>query len=337
MIWSARSLAVATVLFADLWVAHADPHVLRIATAAPDGSGWARELKAVTRELEAESNGQVSIKWYFGSIAGSESEVESRIRRKQLDGIASGGMECMRLAPTMRIARVPGLFETREEVMYVLNRLRPDIDGELKREGFVTLGWSGFGFDAVFSRTPVTSMAELRKGKYWLWSLDPVWQAFAREMGLSYVVSEPNDAAAAYRDQNLAGMIANPSVALVFQWSTETHYFTPLSAAFLPVCMLMSTASFEELDRNSQEQLRAASAKMLARVNMVSEDGDRSLLGGLFEKQGLHRVPVSPEFKRAFLDEARRARNALGDKLIPTALFKRVDAHLAEYRSTHHQ
>ena len=329
-----RSIAFAAVLLSGLVVAHAEPHVLRIATAAPDGSGWARELKAVTRELEAESNGRVSIKWYFGSIAGSESEVESRIRRKQLDGIASGGMECMRLAPTMRIARVPGLFETREEVMYVLNRLRPDIDGELKREGFITLGWSGFGFDAIFSRTPVTSMAELRAGKYWLWSLDPVWQAFAHEMGIPYAISEPNDAAAAYRDQNLAGMIANPSVALVFQWSTEAHYFTPLNASFLPVCVLVSTASFEELDGVEQEQLRAASAKMLARVNMVSDDVDRSLLGGLFEKQGLHRVPLSPEFKRAFVDEARRARNALGDKLIPATLLRRVETYLAELRAT---
>lgn len=316
-------------------VARAEPHVLRIATAAPDGSGWARELKAVTRELEAESRGQMTVKWYFGSVAGTELEVEDRIRRKQLDGIASGGMECMRLAPTMRIARLPGLFENRDEVMYVLARLRPEIEGELRKAGFVNLGWSGFGFDAVFSRAPVTSMADLRAAKFWLWTQDPVWQAAAHEMGIPFVVSEPNDAAAAFRSQALAGMIANPSVALVFQWSTDARYFTPLNASFLPVCVLLTVSAYEELDADAQAQLRAASAKMLSRVNMVSEEADRALLDGLFEKQGLHRVPLSPQFKRAFLDETRRARAALGDKLVPAALLRRVDDYLAELRAAH--
>ena len=328
-----QSKAAAVAFFSVLSVASAEPHVLRIATAAPDGSGWARELKAVTRELEATSGGQVSIKWYFGSLAGNELEVESRIRRRQLDGVASGGMLCMRLAPTMRVSRIPGLFQTRDEVMHVLNRLHTEIDGELGREGFVSLGWAGFGFDILFSRAPITSMAGLRAGKLWVWNLNPVLQAFERELGISFATGEPNDAARALRDQGLSGMIANPNVALAFQWSTEARYFTPLDVAFLPVCVLVSKASFEELDTESKEQLRAASAKMLARINLVSEDADRALLGGLFERQGLHRVALSAEFKRAFLDEARRARRALGDRLVPTALLDRVDGILAELRS----
>ncbi|MGZ4211321.1 MAG: TRAP transporter substrate-binding protein DctP [Actinomycetota bacterium] len=315
-------------------VAHAEPAVVRIATAAPEGSGWARELKAVTRELNASSNGELSLKWYFGSIAGTELEVQDRIRRGQLDGIASGGMLCMKLAPTMRIARIPGLFNSRDEVMHVLNRLHPEIDAEFRQHGFVNLGWSGFGFDAVFSRKPITSMADLRSGKFWLWSLDPVWQAVAREMGISFVTSEPNDAAQAYREQGLAGMVANPSVALVFQWSTEARYFTPLHAAFLPVCVLVSNSAFDALATDQKDALRAASAKMLARVSDVSESTERQLLGGLLERQGLRPVRLSPEFERAFLDEARRAREALGDKLVPTALLHRVNGYLAELRAT---
>jgi TRAP-type transport system periplasmic protein len=327
-----RAAAAVVAFFCALSAASAETHVLRIATAAPDGSAWARELKAVTRDLETASHGELSLKWYFGSIAGTELEVEDRIRRKQLDGIASGGMLCMRLAPTMRIARIPGLFQSREEVMQVLGRLHTEIEGEMRLRGFVSLGWSGFGFDAVFSRAPVASMADLRNGKFWLWSLDPVWQSFAREMGISFVVSEPNEASAAFRDQALAGMIADPSVALAFQWSTETRYFTPLDASFLPVCVMMSTAAYDELEPEAREQLRAASAKMLARVNIVTEDADRALVNGLFERQGLHRVPVSPEFKRAFIEEAQRARHALGDRLVPVALLDRVDAILAELR-----
>jgi TRAP-type C4-dicarboxylate transport system substrate-binding protein len=327
-------VAAACIAFlAAMPLAQADRRVLRIATAAPDGSSWARELKAESRELETASHGSVAIKWYFGSIAGTELEVENRIRRGQLDGVASGGILCMRLAPTMRVARIPGLFQSREEVQQVLNRLRPDFEAELQQKGFLTLGWGGFGFDAVFSREPITSMEGLKRGKFWLWSLDPVWQLVAQEMGIGVVATEPGDAMKAYEGQNLQGLIGNPSVALAFQWSTEARYFTPLHAAFLPVCLLVTTAAFDSLNTEAKEALRTASAKMLVRVNAVSEDTDRALLDGLFEKQGLRKAPVSPQFRRAFLDEARRAREALGDRLVPPALLKRVNEILVELRA----
>jgi hypothetical protein len=47
------------------------PVVLRIATAAPDGTAWARVFHAMGRELETESGGAVTSKWYFGGIAGN--------------------------------------------------------------------------------------------------------------------------------------------------------------------------------------------------------------------------------------------------------------------------
>jgi TRAP-type C4-dicarboxylate transport system substrate-binding protein len=323
-------------LITMLSLAHADPGVLRFATAAPEGSGWARELKAVTRELRTSSHGALNIKWYFGSIAGTEDEVENRIRRGQLDGIASGGMLCMKMAPTMRIARLPGLFENREEVMSVLNRLHGEIDAEFLQHGYITLGWSGFGFDAVFSRKPVSSMADLRAGNFWLWSLDPVWQAVAAEMGIHFKASEPNEAIQRFQADNLDGMIANPTVALVFQWSTETRYFTPLHASFLPVCVILQKSAYESLTVEQREELKGASAKMLARVNDISESTDKALLGGLFEKQGLRPVPLSPQFRRDFLEEAKRARRALGDKLVPAALLQRVETQLQELRAAAH-
>jgi TRAP-type C4-dicarboxylate transport system substrate-binding protein len=324
-------------LITMLSLAHADPGVLRFATAAPEGSGWARELKAVTREMRTTSHGALNIKWYFGSIAGTEDEVENRIHRGQLDGIASGGMLCMRLAPTMRIARLPGLFENRDEVMSVLNRLHAEIDAEFLQHGFISLGWSGFGFDAIFSRKPVATMAELRAGKFWLWSLDPVWQEVAREMGIHFKASEPNEALAQFQSENLDGMIANPTVALVFQWSAQTRYFTPLHASFLPVCLILTKAAYEGLTVEQRDALRGASAKMLARVNDVSESTDKALLGGLFEKQGLHPVPVTAQFRHDFLEEAKRARRALGDKLVPQSLLQKVETQLAELRAAAHR
>ena len=111
--------AALSVLMLATAVGHADPVTLRLASIAPEGTEWARLSRSFAREVEHATNGQVLIKWYFGGIAGGETEVIDRMRRGQLDGAASGGMMCQRLAPSMRVMRIVGMLQT------IRNRRRP--------------------------------------------------------------------------------------------------------------------------------------------------------------------------------------------------------------------
>src|SRR5581483_10382962 len=112
--------------------AQADPTVLRMATVAPAGTGWARELNAFAREIEANTAAQVKVKWYFGAIAGDDMQMGERIRRDQLDGAASGGPLCEQLAPTMRVLRVSGLLTDYREAFYTLSRLNGTLEEEMR-------------------------------------------------------------------------------------------------------------------------------------------------------------------------------------------------------------
>src|SRR5262249_40679421 len=86
--WVLAALAIAT-------TAGAEPRIrLRLGTVAPNGSAWAHELTSMARELEVLTNGEVGVKWYMGGVAGGELEMYERIRKGQLDGMASGGMVC---------------------------------------------------------------------------------------------------------------------------------------------------------------------------------------------------------------------------------------------------
>ena len=82
---SARIVA-ALVLLAG--VAHAEPVTLRMAAIAPDGTEWARALKAFAQEVETQSKGELRMKWYLGGMAGDELTALDRIKRGQLDGEA---------------------------------------------------------------------------------------------------------------------------------------------------------------------------------------------------------------------------------------------------------
>ena len=62
-----RAMVLAALCFAA--TAHADRTVLRLATAAPDATSWAKELRAFSRDVESSTDGQVAIKWYMGGMA----------------------------------------------------------------------------------------------------------------------------------------------------------------------------------------------------------------------------------------------------------------------------
>jgi TRAP-type C4-dicarboxylate transport system substrate-binding protein len=324
------------VLLALALPARADPVVLKIATVAPEGSSWAREFKAFSREVEHATDGAVRIKWYLGGIAGDELEMGERVRRGQLDGVGSAGMLCERLAPSMRVLRVMGLFQNAEESAYVLQRIKPTLDEELAQKGFIVLAQAGIGPIVLFSRNPVASMTDFRRDKFWNWDLDEVWRLQFPELGVKTVPLSLYDAAQAFDDGRVDGFITPPSAALAFQWSAKARYYTDLRMGFLSGWVMLANRAFDPLPPSVQAALRAAGARLSARFEEVSRAQDEALLGGLFARQGLRRVPVSDRFRAEFFEAAQKARERVGERLVPQALLGRVTAMLADYRAEHH-
>jgi TRAP-type C4-dicarboxylate transport system substrate-binding protein len=315
--------------------ARAEPAVMRVATIAPDGTAYARELRALARDVERETRGEVRFKLYFGAIAGDELSVIERINKGQLDGQV-GSFFCDRLAPSLRVMHLFGLFQSREEEAYLLGRLAPPIEQELQAHGFVGLGISsGFGETVFFSRTPMRSLADLRRGRFWIWDLDDVGRMQLDDLGVPVVPTAVEAAARAYDERRADGFLAIPSGALAYQWSAQVRYFSDLRVGFLPVCVVITPRAFDALTLEQQRALRDAAARMIAHFDEVGRAEDRQLVGGLFQRQGLQSVPASPAFRAEFLAAVRAGEARLGARLIAPALLARVHGWLDEYRAQH--
>ncbi len=313
----------------------AEPRVLRMATVAPDGTAWARVLKTFGRDLDVATKGHVRIKWYWGGVAGDELTVGERIRKEQLDGVASGGMLCERLAPSLRVTRLAGLFQARAETRHVLEALFPTLHAEALRAGFELLGTAGVGAEIIFSRVPVQTFSELKRIKLWRWDLDEVGIMTSRAMGLPSVPAPLEEAGKLYESGRSDGFMAVPSAAIAFQWSAQSQYVTTLGAGYVQGCLLVSSRAFDPLTAEDQQQLRALSRIFLARFDEVSARQDELLLGGVFSRQGLKTLKPSDAFRSEFLAASKDARERLGERLVPRELLDRVLALLADYRAEH--
>lgn len=314
-------------------IAAAPRHMLRIATVAPDGTAWARELKAFARDVEERTHGDLGIKWYFGGIAGDDLQSGERIRRGQLDAVASGGMLCERASPSLRAARLIGMYDDEDEMAHVLGRLRPTVEEEAKKNGYTNLLDAHLGPVVVYSRSPVANMTDLRAQRIWVWEGDEIERLTFREMGVPLVPLPLDGAGRAFSENRSDGFLSTPTATLAFQWSTQAKYVTPLKMTFLVGCIIVANRAFDRLPTEHQNLLRSAAAKLSLRLDDVLRRQDGALLGGLLGRTGVTAVPVSEGFRTDFKREARAATERLGERLVPAATLTKITQVLAEYRA----
>ena len=315
----------------------AEPTVrLRFATIAPEGTGWAREVKAFAREIETASAGRLSMHVYLGGIAGDDAEMGRRMRKDQLDGALSAGILCQEVAPAFAVFRIPGLVQDRAEESYVQTRLFPALRQQARAHGMVLLTTGSLGTDVVLSRVPIDSLETLRSLRLWQWDLDQTSVALSRALGLHPVPLPVTDAGRAYEEGKTDGFIAIPSAIFGFQWFSRRLYMSQLPFAPLHGCALMSAAAYERLPADLRDVVETASVKFGLRIGETTRAQDEELLGGLFVRQGVRSVPVSPLLRAQFLDAAHAVRDRLGAQLVPRELLLQVQSFLADYRSVHH-
>jgi TRAP-type C4-dicarboxylate transport system substrate-binding protein len=323
------------VLLALAAPASAEPVVLRLATIAPDGTSWAREVRAFEREVETETNGGLRIKFYFGGVAGDEVESLDRIQRGQLDGGAFS-VACSRLAPSLRVMRVVGLLRRSEEAHYVLNRLQPTIEEEFKKSGFTHLAHGLFGSEILFSREPVQTLEDLRRVRFWVWNNDEVWLDELPRLGLNVVPGSVPASLGMYEQGRVDGFLGVPTAALALQWSAQVRYFTPLRIGFLAACLVVANRSYEALPIEWRNVLRGAATKMAARFEDINLSMEEQLIGGLFDRQGAHAVELhggKGDLRNAFFREARQVRAQLPEAVVPRALIELVASWLTDFRA----
>jgi hypothetical protein len=97
---------------------------------------------------------------------------------------------------------------------------------------------------------------------------------------------------------------------------------------------VISQRSLDRLDLADRDRLEAAGARLSARFADATAAMHRQLLGGLFERQGLHRNPAAQTVRLGFFQAAIATRDQLDAKLIPQQLLLEVTSWLADYRRT---
>ncbi|MEZ5561896.1 MAG: TRAP transporter substrate-binding protein DctP [Gammaproteobacteria bacterium] len=250
-----RSLVILVSVFLP-GVLHATD--LKIATVAPEGSSWMKDLRAAGAQIKDRTAGRVNLKFYGGGIQGSDRKVLRKIRIGQLHGgvFTSNGLQ--ERYPDIVIYGSPMLFDTLDEVDFVRSRLDKRLAAGLEDAGFVSFGFAGGGFAYLMSNKPVTGIADLRGQKIWVPEGDPTSYAAMESLQLSPVALPITDVLTGLQT-SLLDIVATPPVgAVVLQWYTKTKYITTQPLSY--------TIGLLAIDRNALKNVSAADQAVLREV-----------------------------------------------------------------------
>lgn len=270
---------------------------LKLATIAPEGSGWMKDLRAAGAQVRERTGGRVNLKFYGGGIQGTDKKVLRKIRIGQLQGGVFTSNSLEERYPDILIYGLPMLFNSQAEVDYVRQKMDARLAAGLDKAGFATYGFAGGGFANFLTGKPVTGLADLRGQKIWVPEGDRTSYTAMQALQLTPVVLPITDVLTGL-ETGLLDIVATPPVgAIVLQWYTKTRFVTNLPLSYTMGVLAIDKAALRTVSEADQAVLRDVMTALYARLdaqnrvdNTKAEDALRSS-GLKFVEPNLAEIP----------------------------------------------
>jgi len=291
---NSRLKLVLTLIFGLLCLGAAQAVEIKIATAAPEGSNWMRQMRAGGDEIRERSDGRVTLKFYPGGIMGNDSQVLRKIRVGQLHGGAFTGGGIAERYPGFNLYGIPLLFRSYGEVNFIRQHLDGKLQAGLEEAGFTSFGFVEGGFAHLMANEPISRVVDMRRRKVWSPDGDPIGFRVLEAMGLSPVVLPPTDVLTGLQTGLLDVVAASPVVALILQWHTKIKYVTDLPVAYGLGIFAIDNRVFGRLPVADQGMVRSVMEGVVAELDTQTRRDDIAARSAL-EQAGLEYVPVNSE------------------------------------------
>ncbi len=323
---------IGLVILALLFGGLADAATLKIATVAPEGSAWMKEMRAGAKEIQERTEGRVQIKYYGGGVMGNDSKVLGKIRIGNLQGGAFTPSALQKIYPEISLYGLPLTFESMEEVAYVRARLDKTIQDGLEKEGFINFGFAAGGFALIMSNDPVRGLGDMKGKRVWVPEGDTISYASMEALSLSPVTLPLTDVLTGLQTGLIDIVAMSPIGALVLQWHTKVKFITDMPLVYTLGFMAIDERAFKKIDVADQQIVREVMNRTYANMDKGNLSDNTEAMQALLNA-GIERVEVDPEEAaeiRSILGRSNRSMAEQGDYSLD--LYNEMVQFVEEYR-----
>ena len=282
------------------------------ATGSVQGSAGERKWFAFRDRMRAASNGEIELRPMIYGELGSEEILISSVRRGRIQVSNLSGLILSTLIPEFAFIYSPFLFDSHEEVDYVLdNHLLEPFAELLAGQGLIFLSWEEIGFHHVYGKQPILEPADA-KGIRFRVSSSLSARYLAQALGAD-VIPLPFS-------ENIMGLqtglvVAGENAVVMYARTgiaAEAPHLTLTNHSFATNALVANKRWFDGLSAKHQQVLRngwvdIAEARRLAREEWAQDPESASKYG--FEVHHL---------EPAQRDQWRQATAGVADQLMET-------------------
>ena len=334
---SGRKIAIIVALIAgasaSLWAVT----TIKMATQAPVNSSWHKVLLDMGAEWEAKTAGRVKLTVYAGGTQGSE-DATIRMMRPGVDQLQANLLMLSGLAAIdegFNIFGVPFFFQSDAEGLYVLEKITPMLEKRLDAKGYKLLAWGSAGWVQLFSKKPLTSLADVKATKLYTSQGNDRMVQWYKGNGFNPVALNANDIPAQLKLST--GMIdaapSPPYPALLLQIFRDAKYMLDVRFAPLYGAVIMTNEAWNKIEPNDRPIVMAAAKNAEKRLLGDAPKLDADSVATM-KTRGLTVTSLDPKTTASFRNEADAFVKSMRGQMVPAEVFDAAVRERDAFRKT---
>jgi len=305
---------------------------IKIATIAPDGTAWMREMRTTGDAIKKATDDRVELKFYPGGVMGDNATVLRKIKIGQLQASAFTGGEASVITKDAEIYTVPFLFRSQEEVDKVRPKVDPLLKEAVRKAGFELIGLSGGGFAYLMSTKDIRTREDLKSAKVWVPQGDEIAALTFKTAGVTPVPLPLADVYTSLQTGLIDTAANTDAGAIAFQWHTKIKHVVDMPLIYVVGEVLIDKKTFDALSAADQKAVTDEFAAGFARLEKINRADNASARDALKSQGIAFFTPDAAERARWEGVGADTYKQLTAEHASSPDLQKALDAALAEAR-----
>jgi TRAP-type C4-dicarboxylate transport system substrate-binding protein len=325
--------AVTIVTPVSLWAAI----TVKMATQAPVNSSWHKALLDMGAEWNAKTSGRVKLTVYAGGTQGSE-DATIRMMRPGVDQLQSNLLMLSGLGTideSFNVFGIPFFFQSDAEGQHVLEKLTPMLEKRLDAKGFKLLAWGSAGWVQLFSKRPLTTLADIKAAKLYTSQGDDRMVQWYKTNGFRPVALTAGDIPAQLK--LTTGMIdaapSPPYPALLLQIFRDAKYMLDVRFAPLYGAVVLTNDAWNKIEPTDRPIVLAAATTLEKRLLGEAPKLDADSIATM-KTRGLTVTTIDPKTAASFRAEAEAFVKTMRGNMVPADVYDAAVQERDAFRKT---
>jgi TRAP-type C4-dicarboxylate transport system substrate-binding protein len=244
------------------------------------------------------TSGRVSLTVFGGGSQGDEPTV---LRKMRLDALQAASLTVVGLGSidsSFNVFDIPFFFESYDELNEVSDKLTPEISKRVAAKGFVLLNWGHGGWTQLFSKKPITTVADLKKARLYTSAGNDRMVQWFKANGFEPRAMAMTDIMTGLTTGMVEAVPTTPIAALGYQWYKQTPNMLDIGLAPVVGATVITKKAWNAIPAEDRPKLLAAAAGVQKRLQDDVPKQDTASIAEMVKRGLIVTKASGPEWRK---------------------------------------